>query len=583
VLISPITQLVGAIRYAAIAILAVAIVWLIATSPFRVGAAPRQPHFTDVAARSHFSYISNNDFQQGKRKYFPQPMCGGVAALDYDQDGLMDLYFTNGAKLPAMKKTGPEFYSLLLHNKGDGTFEDVTAKAGLMGAQMDFSFGAAAGDYDNDGYPDLFVANAGRNTLYHNNRDGTFTDVTAGSGLDNKPKDLLSVQGAWFDYDRDGLLDLIVSNYTYWSPESDKQCSQVGTMVPIYCYPKVYPSVAMRLYHNMGNGKFEDVTEKAGLGAALGKGMGISIADFNHDGWLDIFVANDTEPNFLFINQGNGTFKEEGMQQGVAYNDEGSTVSAMGADARDYDNDGWIDLFYNNLRAQTWGLFHNREGRQFRYTSAASGLAILSLRYSGWSNGFIDYNNDGWKDLYSSNGDVDNTAPDSAEHDTMFENVDGKRFVDVSNEMGADFLHMGFQRGSAIVDLNNDGAMDLVVTSLNERPRILMNSGDTGNHWLLIDAYGHKSPRDPVGAEFKVTTASGRVLYNHYSVSVGFMSTSDRRVHFGLGADDKIARIEITWPSGVVQELKNIKADQILRVDEPAGGAVVRRRACPEC
>jgi hypothetical protein len=573
---------VGALRYVAIASFAVAIVWLIVASPFRVRAASRRPHFTDIAARSHFSYVSNNDYQPQKRKYFPQPMCGGVAALDYDQDGLMDLYFTNGAKLPDLKKTGPEFYSLLLHNKGDGTFEDVTAKAGLTGAQMDFSFGAAAGDYDNDGYPDLFVANVGRNTLYHNNRDGTFSDVTAGSELDNKLKDLLSVQGAWFDYDRDGLLDLVVSNYTYWSPASDKVCSQVGTMAPIYCYPKLYPSVAMRLYHNLGNGKFEDVTDKAGLGSALGKGMGIAVADYNRDGWLDIFVANDTEPNFLFINQGNGTFKEEGMLRGAAYNDEGSTVSAMGADARDYDNDGWVDLFYNNLRAQTWGLFHNKDGRQFRYTSPASGVAILSLRYSGWSNGFIDYNNDGWKDLYSSNGDVDDTSPDAAEHDTMFENVDGKRFVDVSGEMGSDFLRAGFQRGSAIVDLNNDGAMDLVVTSLNERPRILMNSGDSGNHWLLIDAHGHKGAHDPVGAQFKVITASGRVLYNQYSVSVGFMSSSDRRVHFGLGVDDKISRIEITWPSGVVQELKNVKADQILRVEEPAGGSV-HRRACPEC
>ena len=552
----------------------VAVTWLGVAAALFLGAfqpavhgAPKKPHFTDIAGKSHFAYTSNNDYKPGNRKFFPQPMCGGVAVLDYDQDGLMDLYFTNGAKLPELKKTGPEYYGLLLHNKGDGTFEDVTAKAGLTGAQMDFSFGVAVGDYDNDGYPDLFVANAGRNTLYHNNRDGTFTDVTVGSGLDNKPKDLLSVQAAWFDYDHDGLLDLIVTNYTFWSPELDQQCTQGGA--PIYCHPKTYPSVAQRLYHNLGNGKFEDVTDKAGFGAALGKGMGIGIADFNHDGWLDVFVANDTERNFLYMNQGNGTFKEEALPREVAYNDDGSTVSGMGCDVRDYDNDGWVDIFYNDLKGQTWGLFHNEHGRRFNYTSPPSGVAALSRNYSGWGAAFIDYNNDGWKDLYSANGDVDNTAPDARQHDTMFENIDGNRFVDVSNEMGADFLHMGFQRGSAVVDLNNDGAMDLVVTSLNERPRILLNSADSGNHWLLIDAYGHKSPRDPVGAEFKLTTASGRVLYNQYSVSVGFMSSSDRRVHFGLGTENKIASVEIKWPSGIVQKLTNINVDQILHIDEP--------------
>lgn len=536
--------------------------------PESVRAAAKRPHFTDIAPRSHITYTTNNDYTPGSRKYFPQPLCGGVAALDYDQDGLMDLYFTNGAKLPELKKTGPQYYSCLLHNKGDGTFEDVTARAGLTGEQMGFSYGVAAGDYDNDGYPDLFVANAGRNTLYHNNRDGTFTDVTAGSGLDQKPKDLLSVQAAWFDYDRDGLLDLVVSNYTTWTPQTDPLCT-TAEGVNFYCYPKAYPSVAHRLYHNLGGGKFEDVTEKAGFAGALGKGMGICIADYNNDGWPDVFIANDTERNFLYINQHDGTFKEEGMLHGVAYNDDGLTVSAMGCDDRDYDNDGWVDIFYNNLMGQVWGLFHNEHGQWFRYASPTSKVGRLSGTISGWSTAFIDYNNDGWKDLYSANGDVDYLEPNAIQHDTMFENVDGKQFIDVSNEMGHDFLHMGFQRGSSVVDLNNDGAMDLVVTSLNETPRILMNSADSGNHWLLIDARGYKSPRDPVGAVFKLTTGSGRVLYNHYSVSVGFMSTSDRRVHFGLGAEDKIASIEIKWPSGVVQELKDVKCDQILKVEEP--------------
>lgn len=532
-----------------------------------VRAAAKRPHFTDVAPRSRIAYTSNNDYTPASRKYFPQPMCGGIAALDFDQDGRMDLYFTNGAKLPELKKTGPQHHSCLLRNKGGGIFEDVTGKAGLSGTQMDFSYGVAAGDYDNDGYPDLFIANTGRNTLYHNNRDGTFADVTAGSGLDIKPKDLLSVQAAWFDYDRDGLLDLVVSNYTYWTPQTDHPCVKDG--VYSYCHPGNYKSVPQRLYHNLGNGRFLDVTDKAGFGTALGKGMGIGIADFNNDGWLDVFVANDTERNFLYINQGDGTFKEQGLLYGVAYNDDAATVSAMGCDVRDYDNDGWIDIFYNNLMRQIWGLFHNVRGRSFRYVSPGSNVALLSETLSGWSNGFIDYNNDGWKDVYSSNGDVDYLAPNARQHDTMFENVDGKQFTDVSPDMGADFLRTGFHRGSSFVDLNNDGAMDLVVTSLNETPRILLNSGDSGNHWLLIQARGYKSPRDPVGAAFKVTTGSGRVLYNQYSVSVGFMSTSDRRVHFGLGADDRIAAIEIKWPSGVAQVLNDVKVDQLLEVEEP--------------
>jgi hypothetical protein len=530
-----------------------------------VHAIPARPHFTDIAAKSQFLYRSNNNYTG--RKYFPQPICGGVGILDYDQDGKMDIFFTNGAKFPELKKVDPSYYNCLLHNRGDGTFEDVTRKAGLAGEDLGFSFGVAVGDYDNDGYPDLFICNAGRNALYHNNRDGTFTDVTQISGIGGKPPNTLSMGAAWFDYDNDGLLDLIVSNYTLWTPETDIRCGRDN--IESYCNPRRYVSVPHRLYHNLGNGKFVDVTEQSGIGNELGKGMGIGIADFNHDGWLDVFVSNDTERNFLFLNQGNGTFKEVGLQYGVAYNEDGRTVSAMGCDVKDYDNDGWVDIFYNNLIGQIWALFRNQQGRAFHYVSNPSQIARLSESMAGWSSGFIDYNNDGWKDLYSANGDIDNLLPNARQHDTMFENVNGKTFRDVSQEMGGDFLFKGFQRGSAFADLNNDGFQDIVVTSLNERPRILMNSADNGNHWLLLDLRGTVSARDALGANVKVTTPLGRTLYNHVSVSVGFLSSSDRRVHFGLGAETSAESIEIHWPRSTVETLKNVAADRILRIEEP--------------
>ncbi len=300
-----------------------------------------------------------------------------------------------------------------------------------------------------------------------------------------------------------------------------------------------------------------------------GKGMGIGIADFNDDGWMDVFIANDTEPNFLFINQRNGTFKETGLEYGVAYNESGTAVSSMGVDAKDYDNDGAVDIFYNDLMGQLWALFHNQRGKYFRYVSPSVKLSQLSSPYSGWSGGFIDYNNDGWKDLFSANGDVDNLVPNAPQHDTMFENRDGKEFVDVTREMGEDFNHVGFQRGSAFADFNNDGFLDIVVTSLNEKPRILMNSAGNAAHWLLIEPVGSKSNRDAIGTKFKLTTASGRILYNHVTASVGFLSSSDRRVHFGLGNERSVGSIEVRWPSGTIQILKNVTSDRILKIEEP--------------
>jgi hypothetical protein len=530
---------------------------------------PAPARFHDVAGAVQSPYRSNNGYTG--RKYFPQPMCGGVALLDYDGDGLLDVFFTNGSKLPDLRKTGPEYYNALWRNKGDGQFEDVTAKAGLAGQDLGFSFGAAAGDYDNDGRPDLFIANAGRNTLYHNNGDGTFTDVTATSGLDNKPPELLSVQGAWVDYDNDGKLDLVLSNYTYWTPEKDKVCVSLGTEV--YCNPKVYQPVPHRLYRNLGGGRFEDRTEQAGFGKALGKGMGIGIADVNRDGWTDIFIANDTERNFLYINQKNGTFKEMGILYGVAYNDSGATVSAMGCDVKDYDNDGWPDIFYNNLMNQIHGLFRNSGGTGFAYVSPQLGIEAGSRAASGWSCGIFDYDNDGWKDVFSANGHVDDVGDGTRQHDTLLRNLAGNKFVDVSAELGADFNRLGYKRGSAIGDLNNDGSLDLVVTALNDRPRILLNSGNPGRHWIGLELVGTQSNRDATGASVKLTTKSGRVLWNQVSASVGFMSSSDRRLHFGLGAEAAVEKIEIRWPSGQTQSILKPAPDRYLKVVEPEAAA----------
>lgn len=538
----------------------------------------RDGWFVNISSRSKFAYFTNNNFTG--RKYFPQPMCGGVGVIDYNNDGLMDLFFTNGAKLPELVKTSPEYYNVLLLNRGDGTFEDVTDKVGLNGASAGYSFGVAMGDFDNDGNQDIFVANAGANILYRNNGDGSFTDVTAGSGLDDKPENLLSVGAAWFDYDNDGLLDLIVSNYTYWTPQTDKRCGMGDVDAPAregrpdqhvesYCNPKIYKSVSPRLYKNHGHGRFVDVTEASGLASALGKGMGIAIADFNNNGLIDVFIANDTEPNSLFINQGNGTFKEQALLYSVAYGNSGAVVSSMGTDAKDFDNDGYIDIVYNDLASQLFTLLKNQGGKYFDDVSADTGIARLSRSFSGWSIGFIDYDNDGWKDIYSANGDVDNLTLDSRQHDSMFKNNSGTQFADVSSEMGTDFNSLGYQRGSALVDLNNDGWIDLVVTSLGEKPKILMNQGLNGNHWITLDLRGYISNRDAIGAKVKLTTKTGRMLYEHVTTSVGFMSSSDRRVHFGLGFETAIDNIEIKWPSGIVQVIEHPAADRILKVDEP--------------
>lgn len=532
--------------------------------------APAPAQFTDIAPRLRFDYVTRNDYRD--RKYFVQPMCGGVAIFDFDNDGWQDIFFTNGSELPSMQRPAG-FNNCLLHNRRDGTFDDQTASAGLLGKDMGYSLGAAVGDYDNDGFADLFICNLLENKLLHNNGNGTFTDVTAGAGL-GKPQATISVNAAWFDYDGDGLPDLVVSDYTKWTPATDVRCAD-SQKREIYCSPTRYVSVPDRLYRNLGKGKFQDMTETAGLAEAHGKGMGISIADVNRDGLPDIFVVNDTERNFLFLNQPNRVFREVGVPWGVAYNDDGVTVNGMGSDAKDYNNDGFVDFFYNDLPHQVFALFLNEAGKAFRYTSPATALSRLSWQLGGWSAGFIDYDNDGWKDIYSANGDVDYYGENARQPDSMFQNQGGKTFSEASAAMGSAFVRRGFHRGAAFGDLNNDGSVDIVATGLNERPRILINNGNKVNngnkarHWLSLDLTGTRKSRDAVGAGVKVTTASGRTLFNHVSISVGLMSSSEKRVHFGLGEEHDPAVVEITWPGGQVQKLRNVVVDQILKVREP--------------
>ena len=454
---------------------------LLAITPGRaVDAQQPRPYFTDVASRSQFNYVTRNDYR--RRKYFIQPLAGGVAILDYDNDGRMDIFFTNGAELPSMKKPAA-FANALLRNRGAGMFEDRTSAAGLAGGDSGYHIGAAAGDYDNDGYTDLFLANAGSNTLLRNNRDGTFTDATAGSGI-SKPPNTLSVGAAWFDYDNDRLLDLVVSDYTIWTPETDYQCAD-SSKREIYCSPTRYVSVPNRLYHNLGNGKFEDVTEQSGLAEARGKGMGVSIADVNNDNLPDIFIVNDTERNFLFINQGAGRFREQGAIYGVSFNDDGVAVNGMGSDAKDFNNDGFVDLFYNDLATQVFALFAGDRGKSFRYVSYSTGLGRLSYRFGGWGAGFIDYDNDGWKDLYSANGDVDYLGDNAKQSDTMFRNLDGKSFADVSAAMGVAFTRQGLPSGLGVFRSQRRR----IARHCGDRPqRTAANSHQCGNAWRALAA-----------------------------------------------------------------------------------------------
>ncbi|HEY2467194.1 MAG TPA: CRTAC1 family protein [Terracidiphilus sp.] len=519
----------------------------------------------NVARQSGVTFVLDNSATP--HRFQPETAIAGVAIFDYNNDGLMDLFFVNGAHLPDMDKRRLQYWNRLYRNNGDGTFTDVTEKAGIQG--KGFGMGVAAADYDNDGWVDLFVTGVDECQLFHNNGDGTFTDVTAKAGFGETHWKWATSAG-WFDYDNDGLLDLFVTNYVKWSAATEPFC-KVGS-VATYCSPDVFAGEPNMLFHNNGDGTFTDVSEKSGIGKYIGKGMGVAFADFNGDGYADIFVSNDTYRNFLFRNNGNGTFDEVGLEMGVAYNQFGKSIAGMGTDFRDIDNDGRPDIFVVGMAADTFPIFRNT-GRDFEDITSESGIAAATVRLTGWGAGIADFDNDGLKDLFVACASILDNSEEVSQlpsklPNRVFRNTGHNRFVDVSAQAGSSFGVPGAHRGAAMGDLNNDGRMDVVVTIQHTFPEIWINRTSNSHHWLLIKLVGIRSNRDGLGARLKVTLADNNALYNHATTSTGYGASSDPRVHFGLGRFDHADKLEIWWPSGVHQTLTNVKGDQILVVHE---------------
>lgn len=539
--------------------------------------APAQPdivpgNFVDITAKAgvHFQGRASHT----TKKYLPETMGSGVAVFDYDNDGLLDIYFVNGAPIadPTPKgtipqKTGPEYWNRLYHQKKDGTFEDVTEKAGLQG--VGYGMGVAVSDYDNDGYEDLYVTAYGGDRLYHNNGNGTFTDVTTQSGTGGSG---WSTSAAWVDLDNDGLLDLVVLRYVQWDFE-DIYCGEHQPGHRAYCHPDVFQPISALVYHNDGKGRFTEEAAKIGMDKP-GKGLGIALADFDRDGKIDIVVANDSMLEFLYRNKGNGTFEEVGLNAEVAVDGDGRTYAGMGIDFQDYNNDGLPDLVITDLANQKYALYKNNGDSSFTYDTYMSGIGGMTLLHSGWGIHFLDYDNDGLKDLLITQGhDLDtiqlNFPQLRYKEPMLLARNTGKGFVDVSSKSGAVFQQAWVGRGMAVGDLDNDGRIDAVVTTNDGPAYILRNETPTANHWLTLSLVGHRSNRDAIGAEIHLTTSAGTQLLT-VSTAGSYLSSNDKRAHFGLGKEAVASKIEIHWPSGVVQTLTNVKGDRIMQVDEPA-------------
>jgi hypothetical protein len=526
---------------------------------FAAPGAPPPIRFREIAGPAGLSFVLQNS--PTDRKHMIETMPGGIAVFDYDGDSRPDVFFTNGAELPSLEKANPKYRNRLFRNEGNMKFRDVTDEAGVAGAG--YSMGAAAADFDNDGRADLFVAGVNRNLLYRNLGGGKFEDVTVKSGIRSGE---WAVAAGWFDYDRDGKLDLWVVHYAKWSPAYDRFCGDQTRGIRIYCHPKYFEGLASTLYRNKGDGTFEDVTARAGIGKFAGRGMSVAFADYDQDGFPDVFVTNDNMPNFLFHNKGNGTFEEVGLVAGTALRDHGKAVASMGVEFKDYDNDGLPDAFVTALAGETYPVFRNAGKGVFLDATYQSKLGALAVKHSGWGLGVFDFNNDGWKDLFTANSHVNDQVElfepaTYREPNSVYINQGGV-FRDGSAEAGMTLA--AAHRGAAFADFNGDGLIDAVVSSLGSPAELWENVSPPGQHWIILKLRGTKSNRDGIGARIRIGKQ-----YNEMTTALGYASSADWGVHFGLGSTAVIRSIEIQWPSGVKQVLADVKADQILQVTEP--------------
>jgi hypothetical protein len=561
---------------------------------FRLGLSPASPAEQAAAARPHvrFADVSDSfgiDFRHvssaTSQKYLPETMGSGVALFDFDGDGRLDIFFANGARIddpmPAGRlpeKDGPRYWNRLYRQKPDGRFEDVTEAAGLAGEG--YGQGVAVGDYDNDGDQDLYVAGVFANRLYRNDGGGRFTDVTAQAGVAGDGT--WSSSTAFVDYDHDGRLDIFVARYMQWSFGYNPHCSAAYNPFPeqspsgprAYCHPNLFKGATALLYRNEGGGRFRDVSKEAGVANPGGKSLGVAIADFDGDGATDIFVANDAEPQFLYRNLGNGRFEDVALEAFAAFDQDGKTFSGMGVDAADYDNDDRPDVVVTNLSNQCYALYRNLGDRTFTYETHASGIGRISLLSSGWGVRFLDYDNDGWKDLFLGQGHVLDTIELTSPHlrykqPPLLARNERGRFRDVSADAGDVFKNEWAARGLAIGDIDDDGDLDMVLNMLDDRGRVFRNEGGNAGHWVQLRLVGRRSNRDGIGAEVRLITGSGQVRHATARTAGGYLSAGDRRVHLGLGEETAIRSIEIRWPSSAVQRLADVAPDRILTVTEP--------------